>query len=64
MGGVWAGNASDRSDAVSLLSAAGLAIAGSFSVDPGDNYLTAWCSAGTPNVTISFYPRWLHERSA
>jgi hypothetical protein len=63
-GGVYAGNASDRSDAISQLGVSGVALAGAFSVDPGDNYLMAYCPDGIPNVTASFYPRWLHERSA
>lgn len=64
MGGVWSGAASDKSDAVSLLGATGLQIAGSFSLAPGDNILTVYCVDGLPNVSTSFYPRWLHERSA
>lgn len=64
LGGVYAGNAPDRSDATSLLGATGLAIAGAFSLDPGDNYLMVYCPDGLPNATTSFYPRWLHERSS
>lgn len=63
-GGIWGGDSADRSDAVSLLGEDGIKLAGVFSLDPGDDYVMAWSSAGVPNVKVEYYPRWLHERAS
>lgn len=63
-GGVYAGNNVDRSDAVSLLGGVGVQTNGAMSVDPGDNYLMAWCPDGAPSdIAVSFYPRYIGERT-
>lgn len=65
LGGVFAGSLADESDATSLLASTGVQLTGAMSLDPGDNYLLAWCPDNVPtNVAISYAPRWLTERVA
>ena len=65
MGDVYAGTAADRSDATSLLGATGAQISGAASLDPGDNYLLAYCIDGAfTNVAVDYYDRYLGERTA
>jgi len=61
-GPVYGGTHSDRTDAVSLTAAAQLE--GGATLDPGDNLLLVYCPDGAPStVRISYYPRFLMERS-
>jgi len=65
MGGVFAGTMPDRTDAVSLLGGLGVQPSGAMSLDPGDNYLLVYTLDGAPvNVTISYYDRYLGQRTA
>lgn len=65
MGGVFSGTMPDRSDATSLLGLLGVQPSNAMSVDPGDDYLLTYCLDGAPsNVTVSYYDRYLGERTA
>jgi len=64
-GEVYAGSSADRSDATALLGLTGAIMSGAFSVDPGDNYLLAYCIDGAfSNVTVTYSDRYLGERTA
>lgn len=63
VGGVWAGQSSDRSDAISCIGTAD--IEGGLTYEPGDNYVLIFCPDAVPtNVTFGYYPRWRTERTA
>lgn len=64
-GGVFGGNSDDRTDATSLLGQTQVQTSGTPSLDPGDNYLLLFCLDGAPSdVTVSYYDRYLGERTA
>lgn len=64
-GDVFGGASSDRSDATSLLALSGAQIAGTPSLQPGDNYVLVYVIDGAAsNVTLSYFDRWLGERVA
>ena len=57
------GSAFDRSEAVSVMSAAFVS-GGPLTVNPGDNQLLCYCVEGAPAVYAQFYPRWWLDRLA
>jgi hypothetical protein len=63
-GGVFGGASSDRSDATSLLALTGAQIAGTPSLQPGDNYVLVYVIDGAAsNVTLTYFDRWLGDRA-
>lgn len=64
-GGVYGGVSANRTDAVSLLGGSAVQTNGAMSLDPGDNYLLVADPDGVPsNIVVSFFPRYVGERTA